>query len=463
MKKYSIYIIMTALLFMSACDDRLDFDPKDDLTREQVYADRAGALGALTGIYSIGQIGNVFNGTLQLFGEWQSDNIQFVGSFPTFQEVSRYTTLADNTSISALWRDNWRAIGQANEVITFIPEMEDPDFTSDEREKAIAEAKFLRALLYFNMSNLFGHPFQVNGGNNLSIPLVTEPFDINDIKFPSRATLNDIHALIETDLTEAIPDLDNSDNARATKAAAQALLARLYLYREEFQKAAGMANEVINNSSFSLASDYNFYNTTANEFLFTLVNSETDSQTSNESFSGLTNPTPAGRGDAPFSQNLLDAYGEEEGDLRYSELIQIGADAAGNESVFTTKFPDAINNSGNAPVIRITEMYLTRAEANFRAGTSIGAAPLDDINMLRERADLGALASVDLDIILNERRKELAFEGHRRMDLLRNGMNLRREGMNNVAESALGANKTIFPIPVREVDINPSLEQNPGY
>ena len=110
-------------------------------------------------------------------------------------------------------------------------------------------------------------------------------------------------------------------------------------------------------------------------------------------------------------------------------------------------------------VLRITEMYLIRAEANFQDGTSVGDSPLNDINLLRTRAGLADLGTVGLDAILLERRKELCFEGHRRMDLLRNNRNLRPDGG---AVSAPGANKVIFPIVDNEITNNPNITQNPG-
>jgi hypothetical protein len=89
---------------------------------------------------------------------------------------------------------------------------------------------------------------------------------------------------------------------------------------------------------------------------------------------------------------------------------------------FTRKSPEKINNSDNARVIRITEIYLTNSEANLRGNTTIGATPLAAINKLRTRTGLRALGSVFFDQILNEIRKELAFEGHRKMNLLRNSL-----------------------------------------
>ena len=461
MKTYKyLFILITALAFTS-CEDELNVLPEDDQSTEQVFSSEAGAQGALIGVYSFAQQDDVLNGTSTLATEWQADNVDFVGSFPTFNDIRTYETQADNTSIFAIYDDNYEVIGAANNVIAFVPTIEDENFTEEERAQVIAEAKFMRALVYFKLVNLFGQPLQVGGGTTLAVPLVTEPFSISGEANPPRNTVNEIHAQIEQDLTEAIPSLTNADNSRATIGAAQLLLARLYLYQERFGEAATLANDAISNDEFVLATNYTFYNTQSTEFFFTLVNTPADGQDSGQGFSGLTNPAPAGRGDAPFTDNLIEAYQEEAGDLRFT-LTQTGTSASGEDRLFTSKFPDGNTNSDNAPVLRVTEAYLTRAEANFRNGSAIGAAPLDDINDLRDRANLPPLGALTLDQILNERRKELAFEGQRRMDLLRNGLNLRRPGMPNEAESAPGQNKTILPIPAREVDLS-GLEQNPGY
>lgn len=454
--------VIIASLALYSCDNELELAPEDILTQDVAFSNETTTKGVLTGVYSTAQQDDVLNGTPQLMGEWQSDNVDFVGSFPTFNQIKLYTTLSDNTSIAGIWDDSYETIGGANLVIKNTPLVEDVNFTEEERAAVIAEAKFLRALVYFNISNLFSQPLQVAGGSTLSVPLVTEPFE-GTVEFPERATLAEVQAQIETDLLEAIPALTDGDVSLASAGAAKALLARLYLYQEKWDQAADYANQVIQDPNYVLATDYNFYNTLSSEFVFTLVNTAADGQDSGQGFSGLSNPTPEGRGDAPYSDNLIAAFEAEAGDLRYSELTQTGADALGTVRPFSSKFPDGVNNSDNAPVIRVTEMYLTRAEANLRGGTSIGDTPLNDINTLRSRAGLTALTSVDLDQILIERRKELCFEGHRRMDLLRNNLNLRRPGMNNEAESAPGANKTIFPIPALQRDLNPNMEQNPGY
>ena len=478
MKKYKIaYITMITFLALGACKDKLDeFVPQQDISNELAFSDRATAIGSLMGVYSLLQDLEAQGSMPQMISEYMADNVNFVGSFPTLQDINDYTTLSDNSSVQGIWRDNYEPILAANAVIANVPDVADVTFTNEEKLQVVAEARFLRALTYFQLVNLFGQPFQVNNGNELGVPLVLEPFT-GEILYPSRVTVQEVHTQIIADLENAVANLPASyDDAvstrgRATQGAARALLSRIYLYRGEWQDAADYANQVIGSSIYALASDYNFYNGNTPEDVFTIQNTATDNGRTGSGFwTEYYNPADiGGRGDAPFSANLLAAFNEESGDLRLSSLTQTGSDAASNNSTFTSKFPDAVNNADNAPVIRTTEMYLNRAEALAELN-GINAESINLINALRSRAGLGDWVASDfasagefLDAIANERRKELCFEGHRRMDLLRRGNGLRPVGDANFTEASFGANRTIFPIPQREMDLNTNLVQNTGY
>lgn len=469
--KYNLLIVLALLIY--SCEDELEISSEDDVDSAALFSTATTVQGGVFGLYSQAQAADAFNGTPQVLSEWWADNSTFKGSFPTFNEVADYSIQADNTSINAIYFQHSDVIEACNLIITDLPTA-DPrprDLSPELEAQFIAEAKFLRALTKFNFSLYFGQPYNVNNGESLSIPNILSVFrgdNLEDFDIP-RSTLNEIYNQVEEDLLSARPDLPDTypngeTTIRATSGAATALLARLELYRENFKEAAELATEVIDSPVYQLATNYDFYNTTSSEHIFQISNSAIDSQNSNEGFTGLTNPSPQGRGDAPFSQDLIDDYLSEPGDLRFTELTQQGADAQNIISVFSTKFPEFANNSDNAPVIRITEMYLIRAEANVRkGGTPIGADPLDDLNLLRNRASLDPLTSVDIDAVLTERRKELAFEGgHRRMDLLRNGKRL-REGLPSEGLSAPGDNLVVLPIPQRELDLTTNLTQNPGY
>ena len=465
MKKYKIILIVFSILILVSCEDRLDVLPEDNVASNTVFNSRATIEGAVVGMYSKLQSGDL-NGMSQLISDYMADNVSFVGSFPSLQEVDQFATLATNTSIDNIWLDGYEAIAASNNIIINLPEVDLLSVSDEEKAQFIAEAKFVRAWSHFHLVNLFAQPYQFSNGSNLGVPLVLDFFtgDIGAFQL-ERSTVNQVFAQVEQDLTEAIIDLPVSNGSRAEKGSAEALLARLYLYQEDWANAANAANNVISSSEYSLASSYDFYdnNPTSSEHVFVIVNTPTDGPQepagSDEVYVNFYNAAPGGRGDAPFSQDLIDLFALTPGDKRFTDLSVAASDAGGNNTFFTTKYPDVVNNASDGMALRVTEMYLIRAEANFRAGTSVGDTPLNDINTLRSRAGLTDLGSLTLDAILLERRKELAFEGHRRMDLLRNNLNLKPGGG---AQSAPGADKVIFPIPDDEITNNPNITQNPG-
>lgn len=469
MKAFKILTLLIGIYITTSCENQLDVVPEDNVASNTVFSSLATINGSMVGVYSLNQSGDL-NGNPQLMGDFMADDVNFVGSFPSLQEIDQFQTLATNTSIDNIWFDGYQLIGAANNIIVNLPAVNPDDIvglTEEVKEQLVAEAKFLRGLTYFTLVNLFAQPYQESSGSNLGVPIVSTPFEGGDIsEFQNtRATVNEVHDFIEQDLLDAIAILPSTNGVRATSGAAAALLARLYLYREQWSEAANLANDVISSGVYALATDYDFYddNPESSENIFVSVNTPSDGPQettgSDEVYVTFYNPAPGGRGDAPFSQDLLDAFAQEAGDRRFDELSQAATDAGGNDTFFTTKYPDIVNVASDGMILRITEMYLIRAEANFRESTSIGNSPLNDINLLRNRAGLPDLLTIGLDEILNERRKELCFEGHRRMDLLRNGRNLRPGGG---PESAPGANKVIFPIVDDEINNNPNITQNPG-
>ncbi|MGB4398854.1 MAG: RagB/SusD family nutrient uptake outer membrane protein [Daejeonella sp.] len=475
-KKLIIYSITGASLFgFSGCEKKLDLQPEQSLSAEVALSSKETATSALLGVYSSLQTLEAFGGQPQIIGDYQADNVLFVGSFPTLQEITNYNVISSNATIETIWLAHYRAILRANKIIAKVPGVADVSYTDAQRKQAVAEAKFLRALTYFQLSNLFSQPFQLSGGTNLSVPLVLESFE-GEISFPARATLNDVQNQIKKDLTEAIVDLPASyslpadTRGRATKGAVQALLSRVHLYRNDWANAEASARQVLASPLYVLASNYSFYDGNTPEDVFSIQNSATDNgRTGSGGWASYYQPAAkGGRGDAPFSTSLVAAYNEEPGDKRFTSLNATGAAADGVSRPFTLKFPDAINNTDNSPIIRTTEVVLNLAEA-IAEQRGINLESITLINQLRTRAGLPSWTIATfltkpafIDAILNERRKELAFEGHRRMDLLRKGKALRTTGP-EASKATFGGNFTILPIPFREIDQNKALVQNPGY
>lgn len=465
-----LYIIsgMLFLLPFIGCEDRLDLRPQQDLTEDVVFNSPSTALSALRGVYSTAQTLDFYGSLPQVVAEFMGDNVEFIGTFPTLQDLNNFSAVSTNSNVATVWQVHYQVITRANKVIANVPHVEG---LSDElKSQYVAEAKFLRALSYLQLVSLFGHPYQVANGENMGVPLILDDFT-GEITYPARASVNEIHAQIRRDLEEAIPGLPvqfdsvSQTRGRATKGAAYALLSRLHLYREEWPSAVEAARNVLSINIYSLADNYDFFNGNTSEDVFTIQNSAIDNgRTGSGGWASYYMPaSEGGRGDAPFSENLIQAFESEPGDKRFN--LKMEGETAGIAYLFNTKFPDAVNNSDNSPVLRVTEVYLNLAEALAHLNSSPDAEAVEILNTLRDRAGLSpktvATQAELIDALLIERRKELAFEGHRRMDMLRNRQNLR----SNNPDAAFGGNKTILPVPQREIDNNPGLQgqQNPGY
>lgn len=481
MKKhlYLVGVLASLTLITNSCDDEINsLKPQQSLDVTGAFNSEAASLATLLGVYSSCQPLEMSGGMPQIISEFMSDNASFIGSFPTFQEIRDFNTISTNGNVSGIWQQHYRVILRANDVIANVPKVVDAGFTDAERAQFIAEAKFLRALAHFQLVNLFAQPYQLSGGTNLGVPVIIVPFT-GAVDFVSRNTVNEVHAQIKTDLTDAIaglPDAYSASSAftrgRATKGAARALLGRLNLYRGEWADAASNSLAVLNSSNpvYAPATNYTFWTSkNTNEDVFTIQNSNIDNgRTGTGGWASWHRPAAnGGRGDMKFSPELIAAYTQEAGDLRYAlRSTGVGADAQSGQ--FSTKWSDAVNNADNSPVIRTTEVILNYVEAKAEQDNAVSQDLINRMNALRTRAGLTAWTLVDfaskdafVTAVLNERRKELAFEGHRRMDLLRRKQPLRVSNSNAV----FGANKTILPIPQREIDNNPGLagQQNPGF
>lgn len=469
-KLYSFLLITGLVIFSTSCDeDRLNLLPEQSLDESVAFSSVASARAALNGVYSQSQLLEVFGAQPHTIEDYMSDNTEFVGSFPTLQEIFQYITTTPNISIQNSWQVHYRVINGANLVIDNVANISDPAFNSDVENELLGQAKFLRAIVYLQLVNQFAHPYTLNNGASLGLPLVLQGFT-GQVEFPARSSVAEVHAQIVKDLTEARDHLSainfNQGPARASAGAANGYLSRLHLYRGEYQQASDFAKLVLDDSNYAPAADLKFYNTQNSEWVFVVGMTAVDnSRTGSGGWASYHRPaSQGGRGDCAFSASLEAAFDEEPGDLRYA-LSDIVTAADATMRRMTLKYPDGAGNSDDAPMMRISEMHLNRAEALAQLN-GVNQETIDLVNPIRVRAGLTPWALSDfsskealVDAILNERRKELCFEGHRRMDLLRNGKEL-REGN---PSSAPGATRTVLPIPQREIDLNPNLEQNPGY
>ncbi len=433
---------IAAVAFLAAaCDSPLDINPTDSVEAESALSDgRAIELG-LRGAYTSFQRTALYNREMTIFPELYADNLTFTGTYVTDAEVFNRNIQTSNSAVNDAWANMYTGINRANNLLLAIPGAK--DLSADDARQYRGEALFIRALHYFNLVRYFG-----------GVPIVLDPArQVDETSNLPRNTQAEVYAQIEKDLVEAAGLLPAQNlPGQGTSGAARALLAKAYLEQGKHAQARDAATAVIGSGRYALASTYRGIFTTKNtsEAIFELQYSVNNQNSL--AFWYFPQSLGGRRGIAPTA-SLNNAF--EAGDTRKAAQI-----ATSGTSLYGIKFFRVANSDDNIPIIRLADMYLTRAEANARLGAD-PATVRADINVVRRRAGLADLpatvASQDalITAILQERRLEFAMEGHRFFDLRRNG---RATTVLNIS-----ANRLLFPIPQAEIQVNPNLQQNPGY
>lgn len=362
----------------------------------------------------------------------------------------------------------------------------------DVRKRLIGEAKFLRALAYFNLVRIYG-----------GVPLVLkQTTSLDGLEVP-RNTVDECYEQIISDLQEAksvlpaIGQLPEGYLGRATKGSASAMLAKVYLTREDYQNVVKETSEVMQMGYklwMNYADNFDVEKENGQESIFEIQYKRNTPGVSGSNYNGYYRPPFVningwvGYGDDPVTRNHYECY--EEGDLRrdinvrlYTKEEYPNMSSNYEFPCYVNKFQDpsplAVRSQGgenNYPILRYSDVYLMRAEALNAINTS-DAEAYECLNVIRRRAfglNMNEASAIDikpglskddfLDVILLERRKEFAFEGQRRFDLVRT---------HKLKEAMMAQNPTIgavveekhylLPIPVTELDANKLLEQTPGW
>ncbi|NJO01274.1 MAG: RagB/SusD family nutrient uptake outer membrane protein [Bacteroidia bacterium] len=377
--------------------------------------------------------------------------IQWNGTFSTYREILEKDMVAENGVATATWIQAYRAINTANNVLSAVDVVDAAD-----RDQVRGEALFLRGIMYFELVRLYAQAWDADGANSgPGVPLVLEPTRaITEADNVSRASIAEVYAQIIADLTEAKNLLPESNGVLANTFTGSGFLARVYLQQSNFTSALTEANRVIESGEYELNDDVTeaFFTNNSAEIIFEIQQNEQNNagQTNNGIATFYLNVPGQGRADVEVLPAHTALYNPA--DTRLTDLIYAGTGTRRPGRLSSAKWNDPTKNYS---IMRLAEMYLIRAEANFRLGSTTGSAPLDDINTLRSRANAPLLTNLTLDDIILERRLELAFEGHRVHDVKRlKGMT----GSFNFDAPAL-----VFPIPRREINANPNIAQNPGY
>jgi len=457
MKKHNIkYTICAGLmLLLSACNKQLDLKPTQSIATNQALLTAKDVQITLIGAYSNLNAETLYGGVVfllpDLLGTPGQTVIDWTGTYQSLTEMHNQAVTVTNGYVSSTWLSAYQNINQINNVLSAL----DKVTVAADKDRIEGEAKFLRAMIYFDLVRLYGRAW--NDGDpttNPGVPIVLTPTaQIDASSYVARSTVAQVYAQVIADLTTAETKLPASNSFYASKYSASALLSRVYMQKLDYANAAKEANIVIG-GPFNLTPTYaaefpyspsagpTHADNTVEDIFDVQITSQQGVNAQNEFYGG---PTYGGRGDAAVLPSFTAEF--ETGDARGAFFYNDGG------SVYSSKFQ---NRYANVKVLRLAEMYLNRAEANLRLGTVTGDAPLNDVNKIRTRAGLTALASVSLAQVLTERRHELAFEG---------GFFLHdaKRTQQSVGTLAWNSPKLVLPIPQRELIANPKLVQNSGY
>lgn len=244
MKKLIIPILGLSLL-LGSCSKILDQQPESSLDAQTAYTTRQGVEAGLLGCYSTLQSGNYYGLRFWALGDLETDILQHTGTFPSFAQYSNRALLADNTEGTNMWASIYGGINRANTIIAAAPGITDPAFNLN---LALAEARFLRALFYFDLIRGFGGSATgYNKPGGVGVPLfVTPTLTPGDAAPKARSTEAQIYTQIISDIDFAIANLPaTAVNGRATINTANGIKARLELYRENWGPAETLATSVI--------------------------------------------------------------------------------------------------------------------------------------------------------------------------------------------------------------------------
>ncbi|MGF7140326.1 RagB/SusD family nutrient uptake outer membrane protein [Roseimarinus sediminis] len=458
---------MLIVLLLFACDGFLDIEPKQSIDSETALSSSENLRLALNQAYV--NIRNGYGQQLLHAGALLPDDgeIFFQGTYLEPREYLNKELVASSLWPREAWQDLYKGIYICNQVLGHI-EVAEPDA----KNQLMGEALFLRGLCYFDLTRYFAPAYEPGGANEAdAVPLLLE----NDTTmYPPRASVEAVINQAQADLEQAASLLAPDEHFFAGSYAAKAILSRLYLMKEEWEKAATAASEVIESGQFSLmetplAAFNHPSNLQEDVFAFQQNNDDnlgSEQGTGNEgmsTFYASTNVT--GRSDFAMNDKVFDLY--EEGDLRAAIQTDLGEDSDesdiesmyyrgfgsnSNDGIFCAKW---LNFENNVTFIRLAEMYLTRAEANLENGSETGDLPVNDIARIRSRAGLSTPETIDLELVRTERIRELIFEGWR--------LHHYRRWKWSVGELPYNAPRLVLPIPQRERDVNNKLSQNNGY
>lgn len=461
---YNLFQLILVCCLLISCEEFLEVEtPNYKIDSKVVFQNNETAFSAMTGIYnqlSVSDFSSGWQNSVTALAGISSDVLQGINaSNITLMQFDQFEISPDNPRNFRIWASGYNLIYMTNSLLQGLSNSD--DLTDETRNTLEGEAKFIRAFTYFYLVNLYG-----------DIPILTSTDYVTNA-LAERKNTEEVYKLISEDLETAIGLLGDNypdgERTRANRYTAMALMARVNLYQENWEKAENLSSQVIEYSGtyeiLENLDDVLLANSREAIWQITPLGRGTITTHTYEGSIFIINPFFASLSHFKLSDDFVNSF--QEVDTRLSNWIGFHS---GLSIYHPYKYK--VRNSSEAiteysMVLRLAEQYLIRAEARAMQDNLAGA--IADIDVIRRRAGLELVAETNpetskqalLDIILKERRRELFSEwGHRWLDLKRTDQASEILGKNNPLWQDTDM---LYPIPEEELIKNPNLTQNAGY
>lgn len=501
---YTFTMAAAVGLALSSCvNNWLDQEPADGIEAETAVQTSADLANVRTGMYAAlkgnSTVINYYARLMFVYGDMRGEDIQYEyeggSNRASFYYYMTYSTADDFNTSTTVWQMPYVVIARANRIVEAVEAgLSDAEDAASIIAQYNAEAKVLRAMALFDLTRIYGKPYTMDQGASLGVPVVTS--SLESTAKPARSTVAECYEAIEQDLNDAInsgalyegndSDMDGYINLWAAKA----LQVRVYLTKGEWSNALTVAEDIIANSPYQLWSTSEYVNAWSesnaahlNEMLFEIKINDSNDWTDREGIAYLyaeNSSASPGYGDVIVTKSFADMLKSDPLDVRNDVLVASETNPKfDGYKVFINKMPPVNGDVryANVPMLRLSEVYLSGAEAAFQTGDRAKAAELLNAIITNRTTDASQTVSssdITLDRIYIERRKELVGEGQRYFDVLRRGETVVRyesandRGWHDIlssdAQSFNRESKKALPlIPIGEINANPNIEQNPAY
>ena len=489
--KQFIYILI--ILSVVSCSYFLNLRPEGTTPAEGIdYSNPDNVFKPVSAAYASLRSGNAHSFPYICMFEITSDNADKGSSpedNPSAQAFDDFTLDPQNYILNDLWTGYYDIVSAANNAISQMPLFREAIQNAETRveiDRCEAEARVIRAYAYFNLVRAFGR-----------VPLVDSILTSEQLASLRQSEPDQIYDFISDDLDYAIPLLPvsyPSDYAgRITSYTAMAIKAKAMMYAGEWEEVASLTDRIISSGRYGLLADFrevfSLDGENSKESLFEIQSSTLGNVTGTAPYmeyayvQGPRGNSPAnlqGWGFCTPSEDLISFYSSRGEVVRpATTLLYRGTTTPEGDQILPTctnpvyngkcYMPSYYNNWSyngygfdyNVRILRYSDVLLMYAEALLNGAPvgSGGLSALDAVNMVRARAEIPSLSEVSLQDVWAERRAELAMEEDRFFDLVRTG----RAVQVLAGKGYVDGKNNVFPIPANQRQLNPNLEQNPGY